>query len=315
MANNVISLYKQIDNSLLEEIRLSNSQIFFSYASRPDNIVLSNNLTHSESFYLNEFDSEWNPNLDDLMLTVSFTIKKPSVLFGSSGVTSSKNKLGIASKIYSKQSNFQEIKTHQIIKSDQDNIQVVIDLNLSKGKLKGNFNLEIFFYLSELNEVLPWQANQVGMIVNKDSIFNFSFLVDGDGSNFPITEYQEPKGALWKFEKDWVAADEDIFEASNVRLAMNTSHPLFEQVKNGKTRASAKLMDDIIAQFISLIIQQVILIENFSIEEAAQATDNSILQMVHYWVTTYDIDTSTIYSITNSINKNLQKTMTTGEIE
>ncbi|MBG9982132.1 hypothetical protein HZY86_03300 [Aerococcaceae bacterium DSM 111020] len=315
MVKNVISLYKKIDGPLLEQINLSDFQIQISYTDKLESITLRTDETRNDSFYINEHDPEWNPNLDNMVLSVSFTINNPSALFGTTGVTSLKNKIGIASKIHSKQSNFQEIKTHQIISSDISELSVKIDLTLLKGMLKGEFNLDLFFYIAEINERLPWQADQLGMIVSQGPIISFSFLVDGDGSDFPITEFQEPKGALWRFEKDWVAADEDIFEASNVRLALNTSHPLFEQIKNGKTRVSIKLMNDIITQFISLIVQQVILIEGFSIEDAENATDNSILRMVQYWVTTYNIDTSTIYSITNSINKNMQISMTTGEVK
>ena len=48
--------------------------------------------------------------------------------------------------------------------------------------------------------------------------------MDGVGSSFPITEFEDKEGPLWKIEK-LISPDEDTLDASNVSIAFNIKHP------------------------------------------------------------------------------------------
>lgn len=68
-------------------------------------------------------------------------------------------------------------------------------------------------------------------------------------------------------------------------------------------------MGDIMIQAMAMIIQQVILVEEKSLTEVDESSTSSILAVVNYWVTTFEVDTTSLFSIMNSLRTNLEKDM------
>lgn len=151
------------------------------------------------------------------------------------------------------------------------------------------------------------------MILTEEDIYNLTIIVDGEGSAFPISEFNEKNGPLWKLDKNWTDALEDTFDSSNVNLSLNIGHPLFAQIKDGKTRGNRILMGDIMIQSMAMIIQQVLLIEERNIDELDEASTTSILAVVKYWTQTFELDTSSLFSIMNSLRGKLERDMMGGE--
>ena len=119
---------------------------------------------------------------------------------------------------------------------------------------------------------------------------------------FPITEFEEKDGPLWKIEKNWTSPEDDTLDANNISIAFNIKHPLFQKLKETR-RINSSYMNHIIIQAMAMIIQQVIIIEECSVEDEENLIPGTILSIVSY-CKTFNVDTSDIFTIQNSLMKN-----------
>ena len=72
-------------------------------------------------------------------------------------------------------------------------------------------------------------------------------------------------------------------------------------------------MGDIMVQAMSMLIQQVLIIEENTLDIVDEFTSNSILAVVKYWVTTFEVDTTSLFTIMNSLRTKLDQEMLGGE--
>ena len=96
--------------------------------------------------------------------------------------------------------------------------------------------MDFFLYLQDNLETRPYHANQIGMRLSEEDLYSLTIVVDGEGSSF-LSLSLMIRMDLCGFLKNWVDASEDIFDSSNVYLSLNIAHPLFEQIKGGKTKS------------------------------------------------------------------------------
>ena len=309
MANNQISLFNKIGKNELEKSGFKITDKMLSYEHYDEFKEIDISQLEGDVVYINEIDSTWVPTNHNLNLYISFSFEDTSVFFGPNAATSKENKLGLAAKIYSKGSNYQEIVKLAEITNLTKMHNIDHTFKFDRGFFRDSFKIEFFIYLLDVKTQGLGQAKDIGTILSVEPLFVFTVFVDGDGSIFPITEFSEPNGPFWKLEKSWVSAEEDTFDSSNIRLAINIEHELFEQVNSGRLKTSQKLMNDIITQAMAMIIQEVIIVQNGNISEADESVENSILRIVRYWVDTFEVETESIFSITNSLNRNIERSM------
>ncbi|EAE3409281.1 TPA: hypothetical protein PNM84_001333 [Listeria monocytogenes] len=310
---NQISLYRKMTDDLLGEVGIYISAPEFKYMYEKNEKEILLNESFDGILTINEYDSMWSPNENNLEMSQLFRFENPSALFGESGVTMSNNKIGLAVHLHSKTSNFQKTLNVGTILNTEEPIEIRFYHHFPPASLRGDIQLDFFLYLKENVENFHQHASKVGMILSEGDIENIEIITDGDGSAFPMSEFEDKSGPLWRLEKNWVEANLDTFDSSNVNLSLNTAHPLFRQIKDGKTAVSRALMGDIMIQAMSLIIQEVILIEKNSIEDTTDALPESILMAVQYWVSSFEIDLSSLFSITNSIRLHWDRQMFEGD--
>lgn len=310
---NQISLYKKLDEELAEmvDIDIYHPNINYLDKNEKKEIILSEEL--DGILAINSFDSMWSPNENNLNISQMFKFSNPNFLYGEDGITMNGNEIGIGAHVHSRNSNFQKTLHIMSIPNQTKNFEVLFTHNFNVGSLRGSIVIDFFLYLKSISHYNNKQANKVGMVLSEGNIHSLEIIVDGDGSAFPMTEFKDKNGPLWKLEKNWIEPNIDMFDVDNVSLSMNVLHPLFEQVKASKTRASKALMDDIIINAMSMIIQQVLFIENYSIDSEDEYIQGSILQAVKYWVSTFEVDTTTIFSISNSLRTYWNNQMLEGE--
>lgn len=307
--NSQISLYRKIDHKTVESMGINIKPVLKYRDDAEDKIIY----IKEDIIALNEHDENWSPNNHELSLGVTLSVEKPYLLFGKNSITAASNKIGLACHMYSKESHFQKTVPIDYIRNVRNKIEIDFKYEFPPSSLRGHIYFEFFIYLAEKNEVAKYQADRVGMILNEENVYELELIVDGDASVFPMTEFEEKDGPLWKLEKYWVDANDAIFDSSNVNLSLNTQHPLFDQVQKGKTRVSRAMMGDIMIQAMTQIIQQVILIENNSLDEN-DIYPNSIMAAVKYWIDTFDIkDVSSIFSISNSLRTHWERKLMEGE--
>lgn len=313
-STNQVSLYKKMDIQLAELAGLEISSPVISYETDDHEKSFSVELEENDyiDINVNEIDTNWSPSDFNLKVTQAFTFKNPSVLFGERGITMPNNEIGIAVHLHSKSSNFQRNIPFDIIQNSTEPLQVTFEYNFTKNSIRGRLHLDFYLFLKSNSNPQPFHASKVGMRLSKEDLLNMTILVDGAGSIFPISEFEDSKGPLWKLDKNWVEANIDSFDVSNVNLCLNISHPLFPKLNAGKTKVANAMMNDIMVQAIALIIQQVILIEGCDVEQEVETTSDSILTAVRYWISTFEVDTSSLFTITNSLRANLENNL--GEV-
>lgn len=310
---NQITLYKKmsIELSNIAGVKLSKPVFRYKYEQEEKKIELKED--YEGILTINEYEPMWSPSENNLEVNQVFSIENPSELFGENGITMPTNKIGIGAHLHSKTSNFQKTLNVGTIKNVKESVEIRFTHNFPISSLRGNLDIDFFIYLKENNENYFKHANKVGMRLSEGNISTIELVIDGDGSAFPMSEFEDKEGPLWKIEKNWVEAHIDTFDSSNVNLSLNTAHPLFKQIKIGKSPMSRAIMGDIMVQAMSMIIQEVILIERVSIEDTSDALPDSIAMAVGYWISTFEIDTSSIFSITNSLRSYWDRQMIEGD--
>ena len=312
-STNQISLYQKMDETMEKKTEMHISIPILSYYDKNEKKEILPNEEFEGIVLINEYDSMWSPNEHDLEVSQIFLFEKPSILFGDTGITMPNNKIGLAVHMHSKASNFQKTVSIGTISNSENPVQLEFYYHFPIAELRGNLELDFFLYLKENKEYNPKHASKVGMILSEGDISNLIIVIDGEGSVFPMSEFEDKTGPLWRLEKNWVEANIDTFDSSNVNLSLNVAHPLFEQVKAGKQATSRALMGDIMIQAMSMIIQQVIIIEGNSLDDLTDTLSNSILMAVDYWVSTFEVDISSMFSITNSVRAYWDRQMIEGE--
>lgn len=306
---NQISLYKKIDDDLLDFSGVVFSPIELSYNSLENSdetyIDLSN--LDSNEIQINEFDSMWAPSENNLRIEQIITIEKPYKLFGDEGVTCPNNIIGLAAHIHSKESGFQKTVDFASIKNQNESKQIKIDYQFVSSSLRGVVHIYLFFYLKNVNDTKPNFANRSGMVLSNEGLNSIDLIIDGVGSSFPMTEFEEKNGPLWRIEKNWTDPEEDIFEASNISIAFNIKHKLFPELKKETRIINQAMMMSIMSQAMSLITQQVVIFEKYSDIEEDSLLPGTILSAVAYWIKTFEIDTTNIFTIQNSFIQNIEK--------
>ncbi|WP_182476629.1 hypothetical protein, partial [Staphylococcus gallinarum] len=264
-------------------------------------------------FQINEFDSMWSPSENNLRIKQTLTIDNPSKLFGDDGITCTENVIGIAAHIHSKESGFQKTVNFDSIRNQNEKKEININYQFPASTIRGVVHLDFFFYLKEVNDTRPYFANKSGMLLSGEDLNSIDLIIDGSGSSFPMTEFEEKDGPLWKIEQNWADPEEDIFEASNISIALNIKHRLFPELKKETRVINQAMMMSIMIQAMSLITQQVIIIEKHNVEDEESLIPGTILSAVSYWVNTFEIDTTNIFSIQNSFMKNLERQSLEGD--
>lgn len=305
---NQISLYKKIDEELLNASGIRFSSVELSYENITNNEEKYIDVKNSESmeFHINEFDSIWSPKENNLRLEQLVTIDSPFKLFGEKGVTCTGNVIGLAAHLHSKESGFQKTVDFSSIRNQEDKKEIKIEYQFPPSTIRGIVHLDFFFYLKEVNNTLPYFANKSGMLLSEENLNSIDLIIDGVGSSFPMTEFEEKDGPLWKIDYNWVDSEEDVFEVSNINIALNIKHRLFPELKKETRIINQAMMMNIMLQAMSLITQQVVIIEKCNIEDEDSLIPGTILSVVSYWVKTFEIDTTNIFSIQNSFMRNLE---------
>lgn len=310
--SNQISLYKKLNEESFIKAGVEVGRVEIVYYSQGEEKNIALNEQRGKVIRVNEFDSMWSPIEHNLIVKQKILFRKPAVFYGADGVTMPGNKIGLAVHMHSIKSKFQKTIRIDTIPNSYEEVEISFYHEFPVSSIRGEVKLDLFVFLEEYKEYNAKHATMAGMILSETDIENLIIVIDGEGSAFPMTEFEEKDGPLWRLDNRWADAVTDSFDFENVNLSLNVIHPLFEQVKAGKTRISRALMGDILVQTMSTIIHQVIIIEECSLDDVNDEFPGSILAAVEYWVSTFGIDTSSLFSITNTMREYWDKEMIQG---
>ncbi|HEM3695720.1 TPA: hypothetical protein U1D08_001064 [Streptococcus suis] len=258
---------------------------------------------------MSELSTDWMPENNDLVISQKIKFKNPEILFGVDGVTLEENTLGIGMHIHSRTAMFQQTISKAEIRFDDLKNEYYVSHHFDSSVLRGKVNIETFIYTKEINKIYPKHAEIQGMKVSQGNLSELSLVIDGTGSVFPIGEFSEENGPLWKMEFGNFDATVDMMSFDNLRLLLNNKHRLFNQIKDGKTPISRGLMAEIMSQAMTLIISKVVEENTEELLTNEVLEDGTIISAVKYWITTFEIKTDSLIDISNSIRVKLEQSL------
>ncbi|NRG98402.1 hypothetical protein HPA99_07515 [Streptococcus suis] len=258
---------------------------------------------------MSELSTDWMPENNDLVISQKIKFKNPEILFGVDGVTLEENTLGIGMHIHSRTAMFQQTISKAEIRFDDLKNEYYVFHHFDSSVLRGKVNIETFIYTKEINKIYPKHAEIQGMKVSQGNLSELSLVIDGTGSVFPIGEFSEENGPLWKMEFGNFDATVDMMSFDNLRLLLNNKHRLFNQIKDGKTPISRGLMTEIMSQAMTLIISKVVEENTEELLTNEVLEDGTIISAVKYWITTFEIKTDSLIDISNSIRVKLEQSL------
>lgn len=315
MNSNTIALYKKIDSELIDQAGISVQYTGFKYNNEKNTITHHQENEFNGVIVVNEIDEEWSPADFDLTIKSSFKVENVELLFGEESVAMPTSIIGLAVHLHSRSSMFQKTIDIYEITSKEQKVDYEFEHHFLPGELHGQISIDYFLYLKDVQAANFKQANYPGMILTEGNLNEYLLIVDGDGSSFPMTEFEDREGPLWKLEKNWLDSETDSFNSSNVNLSLNIKHPLFKQIKESKTQLSRALMADIMLQAMSMIITHVKVNEGKDVKADVNDMSGSILSAVTYWVKTFEVDTTDMFTITNSLRSHLSGDLMKGGSE
>ncbi|HFH9921126.1 TPA: hypothetical protein ACGO9B_001492 [Streptococcus suis] len=306
---NTFSLFKQIDRKLYEEIGIEVEDYRISYYSEGEEIDFDMGVQPFSTVVMSELSTDWMPENNDLVISQKIKFKNPEILFGVDGVTLEENTLGIGMHIHSRTAMFQQTISKAEIRFDDLKNEYYVSHHFDSSVLRGKVNIETFIYTKEINKIYPKHAEIQGMKVSQGNLSELSLVIDGTGSVFPIGEFSEENGPLWKMEFGNFDATVDMMSFDNLRLLLNNKHRLFNQIKDGKTPISRGLMTEIMSQAMTLIISKVVEENTEELLTNEVLEDGTIISAVKYWITTFEIKTDSLIDISNSIRVKLEQSL------
>ncbi|MCR8968462.1 hypothetical protein [Facklamia sp. 7083-14-GEN3] len=303
-----LSLYKTIDEDLFKKAKVHVSEVNFYYENNYDQInshKVIKEVNGDKNIVINELIEDWSPTENDFNITQKFIIENPKILFGSSGVTHQSNIIGMACHVYSKTSNYQKTISFADFNSYDSKVEAEFNYTFPPGNLYGSIFFDYFFYLKESNEILKFTTDLVGINLCENFIDSYNIIIDGNGSEFPIEEINDPSKPLWMVKTNWTDIYQDTFSNNSFRLILNQGHPLFEQFVGTRYKVSQHLMSEAISSAITLVVQQAIIIEKNNLEDSSEIVPGSIAQVIKYWIDVFSIETESLESIANSVRKSI----------
>lgn len=194
--------------------------------------------------------------LDDCSLTLKMggNFQDSRKLFSETGLAPHNAILGVATKWISKDACMQGIiqwnSSINVSTSEDDYLSMTH--TFAPGTLRGTLELETFLFMKENPCSSKIFATDPG--ANLGVLEKVTFLLDGNGSIFPVEIINKPYEPLWKVSIETEEIDVEKFSDS-VTLILNEAHPGFVSLNiNGNGRNSTAF-NEIMASAILLIIQ------------------------------------------------------------
>lgn len=303
MANNIISIYRTINNSLYEKLEVIPTSTYFYYTQGDEEVpVVLESQEDIYSFYMGKSNGFWDPSANDLIVERSFTIKNPGILFGNDGITTNEGILGIGVHIYSRSSNFQvTVPLYETIEKNGTSQTIQFRHIFKKAEIKGEVNFSVFVYLKNQIKKVPMFASIPGIRLGEFDAFKI--IVDGDGSIFPIVEVEKIGEPLWNVVTNWTDVNIDTFDIDNVRIEINRKHHMYEYIYKA-TKPSQYLLVEVLSNAISQIIFKVVNDNDFEI--GGELIPDSIGSVVSYWIQTFEVNITSLETINYSLRKKIE---------
>lgn len=302
--SNIIQTFKTIDDEMFEKLGVQ-SELLFHYLdeeSQKQNLIYKTDLEKSLVLQHPTDRDAWDFAYHGLVVTINLAMDNSDLLFTPEGVANSDTVLGIAAKWYSTKSTVQHIEHLFDIRKGQ-RVENNATLTIPNERIYGDLCIELVVYVKgpSIQPAFGF-ANLSGMVI--DTLDYFRAAVDGQGGLFPIITVADDNRPLWFMEFSIEDPKVDSFNSNHITICINKKSRLYTSIIKRETKVGARLMDQIIAS--SLVLLMFKLKEEYSWQEIDAMKDNefeegSIIAAVKYFRNAMNWDFTSSEALMESI--------------
>ncbi|GEM_PF-863251 len=250
--------YPRITDELVDKAGIAISDYKFAYRG-PDGCISDLDIVGRRSITLVDPKELWQMKADGVILHAQVTIAYPDCLVGPDGIAPHGAELQPCILWSNRATSIAgAIKPCEILYGHV--VEYRFSHVFAAGEITGDLTLTPILYLMSSAERVPEDES---MLINETGVnlgeIGLPFDVDFDGTSmeFPIEEYEDEDGPLWKmlFEP-WEDPKEDLFSEASFTLLLNTKHPDCPKI-NGATVSNQPLLQEIMAEAYFLIFEKV----------------------------------------------------------
>lgn len=264
----IAKFYKTISNDLLKTLKINVERKYY-YYERSNNENDKQFNTFFNKYFLSEVPVEndvnkvkleddlssedWDKENTEVYLDIAFHINNIQNLYSRNGVAYEDAVLGIGIEWKAANSKIKNcVKIGEISKKDFNKTLKYEGIKLT------NFNSNITFnwviYVSRVGQL----SNSIGIINERGFVLGkgilWTIINEGVGSLFPIITYSDKNGPLWHFYCDYSDIYEDEFNDSNVYIALNEAHNLYQYYQINHKNFNPKLLASLLANALTILI-------------------------------------------------------------
>lgn len=236
---------------------------------------------------------EWDPINFSITVERSFEFADTSELFGPSGIAVHDATLGIAIMLSSLSSNHRSSWPVAHFTQNSGSVHATFVTTLPKDFYRERLNLKTVLYVYQPGNPQSDEemlANLTGAVLGV--IDEIAIYIDGTGSLFPVKKEADPTKPLWRVECNWADPLSDLFTDENVCIIFNQAHPNYGLLRIEEGMNGSPFLADVLASALQIIITKAIesLGSVDALENNTDALPGSILDAVHYFISTFGWD-------------------------
>lgn len=308
--NHVLDSFPILNNYLKEKVnfKITNQNLYYHNEKKIEQKLTLTPTNETEKItILDDEYGQWNPLENDLYYHMQVQLENKNILFDNNiGIASKDAILGLAITWFCKSTN--QIKTIHLqeitYESNQKALKCECNLCFKPGELAKQLGYQFVLYVKKGGKNTMFAQNS-GTILG--TLEEHYINLEGIGSIFPIQIYEEEKGPLWRVEFNYTDIYEDLFEKENICLYLNKLHQNFFAICAETENKLSPLLQEILANFFVLFIQD-IKEKGYDITQIAAKTydeENTIAKVVNYWIKYLQIDTSSANNLSLSVRKKI----------
>lgn len=232
---------------------------------------------------------------------INLKINDAYKLFGENGYVYSNAKIGVGIEWKTNKSRIKKCCKLGVFSYGEELVE--LNKNILVNDFFNDTSFELLFYIEEegTKNCDKTFANKKGLVILKTE-----FLIikkSGNGSTFPIVDYSDKNGPLWKVEVDYVDINEDDFIEENVKIMLNKEHTSYKFINSKDKNFNIKFLNEIMSSALSSMLLTILQKEEWALELNDDALDGSISQALRYFRDCMGFDYTSISSVHETVRK------------
>lgn len=245
------------------------------------------------------FDSNYEWSEDNIYLEYSLEFKNIKYLFGKTGIVYQDAKIGVGLEWKCQKSRIKKCCKLGSISFDDEN--KILSQDILVSDLSSDVKFILKFYIDkegEKNGDISF-ANQKGLILGNFNVLNI--VTKGNASIFPIVEFFDKEGPLWKCELSYTDIYEDSFDDENVKVLINKGHKSYQFLQENHRNFNPYFQSETLSSALSVMLLMIIEKEE-KIDFSKSYEEGSIAQALKYFHEALDVKINDGYNqLTRSV--------------